>query len=63
LERLDESLAMLMMLLDIPMSDVLYIPGKLSGGYDGGHDPNHCVMIETSFVSSRVETYLKGQEW
>ena len=61
-ERMQESLVVLMLLLDLPMSDILYLSSKGSGGYDDGAT-GHCVLIQPSWVPPEVQEYLDGPEW
>eukprot|EP00977_Amphora_coffeiformis_P023632 scaffold13866_cov175-Amphora_coffeaeformis.AAC.3 len=57
-ERLNESLVALAMILHIPLSDVLYLSAKLNGGYD-----NLCNFIIPSNVTSDMREYLNSAEW
>ena len=61
-ERMHESLVVLMLLLDLPMSDILFLSSKGSGGYDDG-GIGRCVFIEPSWIPSEVQEYLDGPEW
>ncbi len=44
-ERMDETLVVLSLLLDLPLSDVLYLKAKGSGGFDDGRHNKKCVYI------------------
>ena len=61
-ERMDESAVVLMMLLDLPMSDVLFLSAKGHGGYDdggvGGGAQHVCTYIWPSFVSPGMRTFF-----
>ena len=58
-ERMDESAVALSMLLDIPLSDVLYLDGKVTGGYGA----EQCIYFVPSFQSPAVETYFQTPEF
>jgi hypothetical protein len=66
-ERMDESAVLLMMLLNLPMSDVLYLSAKGKGGYDdgGGRANRHaCSYIWPSFVSPGMQEFFDTNiEW
>ena len=62
-ERLDESLIVLSMLLDIPLGDILYLGSKRSGGYDDGAYNNKCYFIQPSNLTSEMKVYLSSDEW
>lgn len=62
-ERLDESLVVLQMLLDLPIDDLLYLTAKSSGGYDDGAWENRCVYITPKFVSSGMKEWFDGEVW
>jgi hypothetical protein len=61
-ERMDESYVALAMLLRLPMSDVMYLSAKTSGGYDDGVS-GHCTYIQPSFVSDGMREFFEGDEW
>ena len=66
-ERMDESAVLMMMLLNLPMSDVLYLSAKGKGGYDdgGGHAKGHaCTYIWPSFVSPGMQEFFDtNKKW
>lgn len=64
-ERMDESAVLVMMLLDLPMSDILYLSAKSKGGYDDGGGPSHaCTYIWPSFVSPKMQEFFDTDgEW
>jgi hypothetical protein len=66
-ERMDETAVLLMMLLDLPMSDVLFLSAKGKGGYDdgGGRGYGHsCTYIWPSFVSPGMQDFFDtNEEW
>jgi hypothetical protein len=61
-ERMDESAVLIMMLLDLPMSDILFLSAKGHGGYDGGSN-GRCTYIWPSFVSDGMQSYFESDEW
>jgi len=62
-ERMDESAVVLMMLLDLPMSDVLYLSAKGSGGYDDAGGRGACTMIWKSFLSPGMKEFFASDVW
>lgn len=58
-ERYDESLVLLSLLLRVPLRDVLYLPSKVSGAYD-----DLCAYIPTAdVVPPAMRAYVNGSEW
>ena len=63
-ERLDESLIALQMILNLDISDILYLSAKVNGGWDDGVYRNTCYYIVPSFVSTSIKEYfLESEEW
>lgn len=62
-ERMDESMVALMMLLDLPMGDILYLNAKGNGGYDDGVHHDTCYYIHPSFVSPGMSSFFKSPQW
>jgi hypothetical protein len=62
-ERLDESLVVLQMLLNVPMGDLLYLNAKGSGGYDGGGYKGKCYYITPKFVSPGMKDFFQSPVW
>ena len=66
-ERMDESAVVVMMLLDLPMSDVLFLSAKGKGGYDdggGNGDGRSCRYIWPSFVTPGMQEFFDmNEEW
>ena len=62
-ERLDESLVLLRLLLGLNAGDILYISAKQSGGYDAGGYKGTCYKIAPSFTTPEMKDYLNGDEW
>ena len=46
------------MLLNIPLSDVLYLSAKLNGGYD-----DHCFFIQPSSLTPGMKEFIESDEW
>jgi hypothetical protein len=62
-ERMDESVVALMMLLNLPMGDILYLDAKGHGGYDDGVHRNTCFFIQPSKVSPGMHSFFNGPYW
>jgi len=63
-ERMDESLVVLTMLMDLELTDVLYLSAKGNGGFDDGKFEKTCVYIVPSYVSPGMKTYFSNnEEW
>lgn len=62
-ERMEESAVALMMLLNAPMRDFLYLSVKQSGGYDDGSYGNQCTLLQPSFVSDGMRKYFQSKKW
>lgn len=62
-ERMDESAVALQLLLGLDTSAILYLSSELSGGYDDGTFQNKCFLVEKSFVSKDVQSYLDSPAW
>jgi hypothetical protein len=63
-ERMDESAVVLMMLLNLKLSDIVYISSKTAGSYDaGGGKFSGCTRIQPSFVSANMSSFLKSKKW
>jgi Galactose-3-O-sulfotransferase len=57
-ERLDESLVVLKMLLQLEMPDVVVLSSKVNGGLDAGGLHGICVRIQPAFTTPEVDQYL-----
>ena len=63
-ERLDESLVVLQMLLELKTSDLLYLSAKVQGGWDDGIYRHQCFFITPTFVSTSMQEFFESsQEW
>lgn len=63
MSRMDESLVVLSMILDIPMKHVLYLNRRQSGSFDYDFLRNQCFFVEKPKASHELEQYLKSDEW
>ena len=67
-ERMDESMVALSMLMNIPLSDVLYLKAKGHGSWDDGgavkgNGKHICIYIVPSFISNGMYTYFNTDEF
>lgn len=65
-ERMDESAVALMMILNIPMADVLFLSAEESGKFDDGADVGggrECLFIPEIRVTEEMQMALDSQEW
>lgn len=63
LERLDESLVVLQMLLHLKTSDILYLKSKVHGGYDDGVYNDTCFYIQPSYISPSLREWMKSSQY
>ena len=62
-ERMDESLVVLQMLLDLETADILYLTAKGHGRFDDGGNNSTCTYVVPSFVSPGMNDYFESREW
>ena len=64
-ERMDESAVALSMLLNVSMSEVLFLKAKGHGGYDagGGREGNKCTYIWPSFETTGMKEIFETDEF
>jgi hypothetical protein len=62
-ERMDESVVVLMMLLNLQMADVLYLSAKGNDKYDDGAHNDKCYFIQPSVVSPGMKDFFQSQPW
>ena len=62
-ERLDESLVALQMILGLDTKYILHLNSKTSGGFDDGRGKGGCAYVPQSFVSDEVKDYFDSSEW
>jgi hypothetical protein len=60
-ERYDESLVAMQLMLGLETSDILYLSSKHAGTYH--YRIGRCVQLASSFVSRAVSEYLSSKEW
>ena len=60
-ERMEESLVTLAMLLGVHVGDIVTLDTKVQGMY--AYDSRRCFKIVKSFVSPRVKEYLSSEFW
>ena len=60
-ERLDECLVLIQLMLGMDTNDILYLPSKASGGYTFYY--GKCRKIVKSYQSPSVAEYLSSKEW
>ena len=63
MERLDESLVVLRMLLHLDLYDILFIKARGSGSFSNGFPDRPCVYILPSFVTPGMEAYFESDKW
>ena len=59
-ERMDESLAVLSLLLNVPATDVIVLNAKNSGGYD---DHKNCYLIQKANVTPAVKNFVQSDQY
>jgi len=60
-ERLDECLVLMQLMLGMDTTDILYLSSKVAGSYFSHR--NKCIKIQKTFKSSKVSNYLASKEW
>ena len=58
-ERMEESLVVLAMLAQIPLTDVVVLNSKLAGAYDGGNGKS-CVKLKKKWTTPKIDKYILG---
>eukprot|EP00586_Coscinodiscus_wailesii_P012460 CAMPEP_0172508102 /NCGR_PEP_ID=MMETSP1066-20121228/209202_1 /TAXON_ID=671091 /ORGANISM="Coscinodiscus wailesii, Strain CCMP2513" /LENGTH=560 /DNA_ID=CAMNT_0013285931 /DNA_START=466 /DNA_END=2148 /DNA_ORIENTATION=+ len=61
-ERMDESLVALRLLMGLEATDILYVNAKSAGGYDDGSFKKKCYKIKKSFISPAVREFLDSHQ-
>lgn len=59
-ERMEESLVVLAMLAQIPLTDVVIFSSKLAGGYDDGASRTGCTKIVKKWTTPKIDEYILG---
>lgn len=55
-ERMDESLVVLQLLMGLQPADMVVLSSKRSGGYDSN---KQCQWIQPSFITAKIQNYLE----
>jgi hypothetical protein len=64
-ERMDESLVVLKMLLDLELGDILYMSAKTQGSFTsaGGPSGPRCIYIVPSFLTPGMKKFFESDYW
>ncbi|KAI2496200.1 sulfotransferase family [Fragilaria crotonensis] len=62
-DRMDESLVVLAMIMQVPVADVVLLSSKISGGYDAGGGKEGCVKLAKKIHFPAVDEYLQSKDW
>jgi len=62
-ERMDESLVAMKMILGLDMNDILYLSAKRNGGWDEGAYEKKCIYIIPSFISKGMKIFFSSKQW
>ena len=62
-ERFDESLVLLRLLLGLDAGDILYLPSKFSGAYTGAKKKGGCMKIPDKIDFPEMKPYLDSPAW
>jgi len=63
-ERMEESAVAIAMILDLPLSDVMFLSSKRQGDYDDGGNKNKtCTFINPSFVTRDMDSAIREEAW
>ena len=60
-ERMEESLVVLAMLAQIPLTDVVVYSSKVSGGYSYNKDKEGCVKVKKKWTTPKIEEHIRGE--
>jgi hypothetical protein len=62
-ERMDESLVVMKILLNLEFNDILYLSAKGNGGFDDGAYKGICHFIVPSYVPPAMKEFFAGPVW
>lgn len=62
-ERMDESLVVLQMLLNLTTKEILYTRARSSGTFSNGYVNRPCFLISPSFLTPTMQAWFEGEEW
>jgi hypothetical protein len=63
MERLDESLVVLQILLNLTTKEILYTRARSSGSFSNGWHGRPCFYIVPSFLTKGMKTFFASKEW
>jgi uncharacterized protein with GYD domain len=63
MERMDESLVALQMLLNLTTKEIVYTRARSSGSFSNGHAERPCMYILPAFISPTMKVFLESDEW
>jgi hypothetical protein len=63
MERMDESLVVLQMLLGLTTKEILYTRARSAGSFSNGFPDRPCIYILPSFVSPSMGKFFASDEW
>lgn len=62
-ERLDESLVVIKMLLNLEVADILYMSAKQGGSFTTGPQTTPCIYLIPSFLSKGMKAFFVSESW
>jgi hypothetical protein len=63
-ERMDESLVVMKILLNLTMDEIVYSkPARSAGSFSNGPEGRPCVYLIPSFLTPGMTRYLESSEW
>jgi len=62
-ERMDESLVVLKMLLNLDTEDILYVKERSKGGFSNGPVEKPCIYIIPSFLTDDMKKFFASDVW
>jgi hypothetical protein len=63
MERLDESLVVMQMLLGLTTKEIVYTRARSSGTFSNGWNDRPCFFIKKSFISEGMRNYFSSEEF
>lgn len=63
MERMDESLVVLQMLLNLTTKEILYTRARSGGSFSNGFKDRPCIYILPGFTSPGMKEFLASDEW
>jgi hypothetical protein len=62
-ERMDESLVVLQMLLNLTTKEIVYTKARTGGSFSNGYATRPCIYILPSFTSPGMKRFFASEEW